>query len=245
MWHVVCPHGPIARTIPHAHSEIKHYDDGNGSTTGATPITGSNPNNYSRPDGQNVGNFITDKPSSRVLAPPGGGQSFTFGGEEPVPKRTPKPNSAYKLTAPYQTMPEGMKADDVPYEVVNIDVPDFTPPNHKAKAAHKPVEPAFVIDAPKPSYGEVDDDTIVGAVAKVCCGWKPFMLYRPGEPYEVCTPHRFQSMRALWLARPPRTTITHAPMAKTWATLLPTSPARACWHPLVVAPTSAWVERGW
>ena len=30
-------------------------------------------NNYARPGGQNVGNFLTDKPSSRVLAPPGGG----------------------------------------------------------------------------------------------------------------------------------------------------------------------------
>eukprot|EP00951_Prasinocladus_malaysianus_P047916 scaffold652485_cov81-Prasinocladus_malaysianus.AAC.1 len=30
-------------------------------------------NNYSRPEGQNTGNFITDRPSSKVLAPPGGG----------------------------------------------------------------------------------------------------------------------------------------------------------------------------
>ena len=29
-------------------------------------------NNYARPAGQNVGNFITDRPSSRVLAAPGG-----------------------------------------------------------------------------------------------------------------------------------------------------------------------------
>jgi SPIRAL1-like protein len=36
-------------------------------------------NNYSRPGGQNVGNFLTDKSSSRVLAPPGGGSSITFG----------------------------------------------------------------------------------------------------------------------------------------------------------------------
>lgn len=106
---------------------------------------------------------MTDKPSSRVLAPPGGGQSFTFG-DEPVSKPTPQPKSAYKLTAPYQTMPEGMKAEDVPYEVVDVDVPDFTPP-FKAKPAARPVEPVIVVDAP--SYGEVDDDTIVGAVAKV------------------------------------------------------------------------------
>jgi len=36
-------------------------------------------NNYSRPDGQNVGNFISDRPSSRVIAPPGGGSQITLG----------------------------------------------------------------------------------------------------------------------------------------------------------------------
>lgn len=35
-------------------------------------------NNYSRPGGQNVGNFLTDKPSSRVLAPPGGKSQISF-----------------------------------------------------------------------------------------------------------------------------------------------------------------------
>lgn len=35
-------------------------------------------NNYARPEGQNVGNFITDRPSSRVLAPPGGLSQITF-----------------------------------------------------------------------------------------------------------------------------------------------------------------------
>ncbi len=37
-------------------------------------------NNYSRPGGQqNVGNFLTDRPSSRVLAPPGGKSQISFG----------------------------------------------------------------------------------------------------------------------------------------------------------------------
>lgn len=36
-------------------------------------------NNYTRPEGQNVGNFLTDRNSSRVLAPPGGGSSIIFG----------------------------------------------------------------------------------------------------------------------------------------------------------------------
>ncbi|CAG9464781.1 unnamed protein product [Pedinophyceae sp. YPF-701] len=35
-------------------------------------------NNYARPNGQNVGNFVTDRPSSRVLAPPGGGSSLNL-----------------------------------------------------------------------------------------------------------------------------------------------------------------------
>lgn len=41
-------------------------------------------NNYSRPDGQNCGNFLTDRPSSRVLAAPGGGSSIIFGSDEPA-----------------------------------------------------------------------------------------------------------------------------------------------------------------
>jgi len=45
----------------------------------AEAATGVNNNNYTRPSGQNVGNFITDRPSSRVLAPPGGGTSITLG----------------------------------------------------------------------------------------------------------------------------------------------------------------------
>eukprot|EP00879_Flechtneria_rotunda_P008641 GHRR01009054.1.p1 GENE.GHRR01009054.1~~GHRR01009054.1.p1 ORF type:complete len:191 (-),score=40.13 GHRR01009054.1:1702-2274(-) len=47
-------------------------------------------NNYSRPEGQNVGNFLTDRPSSRVLAAPGGGSSIVFGSDEPAapPART-------------------------------------------------------------------------------------------------------------------------------------------------------------
>ena len=35
-------------------------------------------NNYVRPSGQNVGNFLTERCSSRVLAPPGGGSQVGF-----------------------------------------------------------------------------------------------------------------------------------------------------------------------
>jgi hypothetical protein len=41
-------------------------------------------NNYSRPEGQNVGNFLGVRPSSRVLAAPGGASSFSFGGDAPA-----------------------------------------------------------------------------------------------------------------------------------------------------------------
>lgn len=40
-------------------------------------------NNYARPAGQNVGNFMTDRSSSRVLAPPGGRSQIVFGDEAP------------------------------------------------------------------------------------------------------------------------------------------------------------------
>ncbi|OVA14595.1 hypothetical protein BVC80_1813g31 [Macleaya cordata] len=45
-------------------------------------IQGSQANNYFRADGQNTGNFITDRPSTKVHAAPGGGSSlgYLFGG---------------------------------------------------------------------------------------------------------------------------------------------------------------------
>lgn len=48
-------------------------------------------NNYHRPEGQNVGNFLTDRSSSRVLAPPGGGSQVSFGmGQSQMPKSNAK-----------------------------------------------------------------------------------------------------------------------------------------------------------
>ncbi|GLC35207.1 hypothetical protein PLESTB_000565900 [Pleodorina starrii] len=46
---------------------------------------GKGQNNYTRPAGQNVGNFLTDRPSSRVLAAPGGASQIVFG-ESDAPK---------------------------------------------------------------------------------------------------------------------------------------------------------------
>ncbi|KAJ9187377.1 hypothetical protein P3X46_002838 [Hevea brasiliensis] len=45
-------------------------------------INSSSANNYMRADGQNTGNFLTDRPSTKVHAAPGGGSSlgYLFGG---------------------------------------------------------------------------------------------------------------------------------------------------------------------
>ncbi|XP_041002783.1 protein SPIRAL1-like 3 [Juglans microcarpa x Juglans regia] len=45
-------------------------------------VQGHLTNNYSRADGQNCGNFITDRPSTKVHSAPGGGSSlgYLFGG---------------------------------------------------------------------------------------------------------------------------------------------------------------------
>ncbi|XP_050229019.1 protein SPIRAL1-like 3 [Mercurialis annua] len=47
-------------------------------------VQGDRTNNYQRSDGQNCGNFITDRPSTKVHAAPGGGSSlgYLFGGSE-------------------------------------------------------------------------------------------------------------------------------------------------------------------
>ncbi|KAM0949883.1 putative protein SPIRAL1 [Dioscorea sansibarensis] len=41
-------------------------------------IQGHTTNNYFRADGQNTGNFITDRPSTKVHAAPGGGSSLDY-----------------------------------------------------------------------------------------------------------------------------------------------------------------------
>ncbi|XP_039777775.1 protein SPIRAL1-like 2 isoform X2 [Panicum virgatum] len=46
-------------------------------------VRGSQTNNYFRAQGQNCGNFLTDRPSTKVHAAPGGGSSldYLFGGK--------------------------------------------------------------------------------------------------------------------------------------------------------------------
>lgn len=45
-------------------------------------------NNYARPGGQNTGNFMTDRNSSRVLQVPGGASSICFGNENAAPSES-------------------------------------------------------------------------------------------------------------------------------------------------------------
>eukprot|EP00241_Pyramimonas_parkeae_P011554 CAMPEP_0114255216 /NCGR_PEP_ID=MMETSP0058-20121206/17428_1 /TAXON_ID=36894 /ORGANISM="Pyramimonas parkeae, CCMP726" /LENGTH=184 /DNA_ID=CAMNT_0001369555 /DNA_START=222 /DNA_END=776 /DNA_ORIENTATION=+ len=76
----------LNRAIAEQLSKMAYYDQpvpitpDNMKTAGSwrSPVNSSNINNHSRPDGQNVGNFLTERPTSRVLAPPGGGSTFQF-----------------------------------------------------------------------------------------------------------------------------------------------------------------------
>eukprot|EP00200_Dunaliella_tertiolecta_P001851 CAMPEP_0202349042 /NCGR_PEP_ID=MMETSP1126-20121109/6700_1 /ASSEMBLY_ACC=CAM_ASM_000457 /TAXON_ID=3047 /ORGANISM="Dunaliella tertiolecta, Strain CCMP1320" /LENGTH=195 /DNA_ID=CAMNT_0048940789 /DNA_START=20 /DNA_END=607 /DNA_ORIENTATION=+ len=63
-------------------------------------------NNYARPDGQNVGNYLTDRNTSRVLAPPGGHSQISFGDEPaPAPKPAPMPLSPALVNPPAAAAP--------------------------------------------------------------------------------------------------------------------------------------------
>lgn len=64
--------------VSHVPGEVQGSSERLGSVAGSS-CGGTLKNNYVRPEGQNVGNFITDRPSSRVLAPPGGGSRITLG----------------------------------------------------------------------------------------------------------------------------------------------------------------------
>ncbi|KAK8486387.1 hypothetical protein V6N13_005199 [Hibiscus sabdariffa] len=64
---------PVPAPAPQAADRTKQIPAGINSTSS---------NNYLRADGQNTGNFITDRPSTKVHAAPGGGSSlnYLFGG---------------------------------------------------------------------------------------------------------------------------------------------------------------------
>jgi len=64
--------------------EISHVFDATRAAPGTTRgrennnNKNNNNNNYARATSQNVGNFLTERPTSRVLAPPGGASSGIF-----------------------------------------------------------------------------------------------------------------------------------------------------------------------
>mmetsp|Transcript_32118 Transcript_32118/g.38891 ORF Transcript_32118/g.38891 Transcript_32118/m.38891 type:complete len:244 (-) Transcript_32118:322-1053(-) len=63
-------------------------------------------NNFARPDGQNTGNFLTDRNSSRVLAAPGGASSICLGDSEPSRPHS-KAHSRQKEDEIQQPIPQG------------------------------------------------------------------------------------------------------------------------------------------
>lgn len=70
--HFSAPEAPLYAQIPLAQARAAAAQAS--SVFGGQPGGGGS-NNYARPDSQNVGNFLTDRNTSRVLKPPGGGSS--------------------------------------------------------------------------------------------------------------------------------------------------------------------------
>ncbi|GJX32377.1 SPIRAL1-like protein 2 [Tanacetum coccineum] len=69
-------HVPVVNEPPPKPTEIvPQPDDTNKIPAG---IQGSQANNYFRAEGQNTGNFLTDRPSTKVHAAPGGGSSLGY-----------------------------------------------------------------------------------------------------------------------------------------------------------------------
>ncbi|KAL5217703.1 hypothetical protein ABZP36_018387 [Zizania latifolia] len=76
---------PVATPAPVVAAPTEKASSAKGDVAKQIPagIQGSRTNNnYHRADGQNTGNFLTDRPSTKVHAAPGGGSSlgYLFGG---------------------------------------------------------------------------------------------------------------------------------------------------------------------
>ena len=87
-------------------------------------------NNYARPEGQNVGNFVTDRSSSRVLAPPGGKSSVHFFGET-TPSATVIDRTRRSMSPPAEKQPVAEKPQRRPAvkeEALSLAHNDY-PPN--------------------------------------------------------------------------------------------------------------------
>ena len=75
--HFSAPEAPLYAQIPLAQAKAAAAAQQSSSVFGQAGGGGGGHanNNYARPDSQNVGNFMTDRNTSRVLKPPGGGSS--------------------------------------------------------------------------------------------------------------------------------------------------------------------------
>jgi hypothetical protein len=101
--------------MPHASSRALRVDP----SPPCHPLQNGNQhgNNYSRPEGQNVGNFLGERNSSRVLAPPGGASQVgrrvhaaacvrtAMSDPPPFPPRMPSPAAQVQIAVPSTTTP--------------------------------------------------------------------------------------------------------------------------------------------
>ncbi|CAL4979384.1 unnamed protein product [Urochloa decumbens] len=76
------PAPAAAEQPPAATTAVAGHDNGEKLKGIPAGVRGSQTNNYFRAQGQNCGNFLTDRPSTKVHAAPGGGSSldYLFGG---------------------------------------------------------------------------------------------------------------------------------------------------------------------
>jgi SPIRAL1-like protein len=75
------PHPPphFTRTLPFPPSPLQH-NALNAAKNEANGHGKAGPgNNFARPEGQNVGNFLGDRPSTKVHTAPGGASQIIFG----------------------------------------------------------------------------------------------------------------------------------------------------------------------
>ncbi|KAJ0243574.1 Protein SPIRAL1-like 4 [Hirschfeldia incana] len=68
---------PTTTTTTNTISGDKNKTEEEGKKETSAGVRGS-PNNYLRTEGQNCGNFLTDRPSTKVHAAPGGGSSLGY-----------------------------------------------------------------------------------------------------------------------------------------------------------------------
>ncbi|KAJ9517025.1 hypothetical protein QJQ45_002532 [Haematococcus lacustris] len=88
---------------------------GDGSVNEAMHGNPGSGNNYARPGGQqNVGNFLADRPSSRVLAPPGGNTQISFGDHTLPGYGSPAPKAAPSAPTQAAPAPYGVSSGNTP-----------------------------------------------------------------------------------------------------------------------------------